>query len=71
MIIMMIIMFVMMQVGWCELVGHRLEGPRMKIPPKKKEEKRSKRKQGGANKRAVTKSRKKGASQTPGADNEV
>ena len=24
------------QVGWCELVGHRLEGPRMKIPPAKK-----------------------------------
>ena len=25
-----------LQVGWCELVGHRLEGPRMKIPPAKK-----------------------------------
>jgi len=58
----------MYPVGWCELVGHRLEGPRMKIPLKKKEEKK-KRKQGG-NKRTIAKSRKKGTNQTPGADNE-
>merc|ERR1719319_71973 len=27
-------------VGWAELVGHRLEGPRMKIQPKEKKEKK-------------------------------
>jgi len=27
-------------VGWAELVGHRLEGPRMKMPPQKKERKK-------------------------------
>ena len=59
----------MYPVGWCELVGHRLEGPRMKMPLKKKEEKK-KRKTGG-NKRAVAKSRKKGAGQTASADTEV
>ena len=59
----------MYPVGWCELVGHRLEGPRMKMPLKKKEEKK-KRKQGG-NKRSVGKSRKKAANQAPGADPEV
>ena len=59
----------MYPVGWCELVGHRLEGPRMKMPLKKKEEKK-KRKQGG-NKRSVGKSRKKTANQTPGAELEV
>ena len=59
----------MYPVGWCELVGHRLEGPRMKMPLKKKEEKK-KRKAGG-NKRAVAKSRKKGAGQTASADTEV
>jgi len=58
----------MYPVGWCELVGHRLEGPRMKMPLKKKEEKK-KRKQGG-NKRSVGKSRKKAANQAPGADTE-
>ena len=60
----------MYPVGWCELVGHRLEGPRMKIPPKKKEEKKRKRKQGG-NMKSAAKSRKKGANQTAGADTEV
>ena len=59
----------MYPVGWCELVGHRLEGPRMKMPLKKKEEKK-KRKAGG-NKRAVAKARKKGAGQTASADTEV
>ena len=52
----------MYPVGWCELVGHRLEGPRMKIPPKKKEEKK-KRKAG--NKRSVGKAKKRGSSQQP------
>merc|ERR1719438_273226 len=59
----------MYPVGWCELVGHRLEGPRMKIPPKKKEEKKRKRKQGG-NMKSVAKSRKRGANQTAGANTE-
>ena len=55
----------MYPVGWCELVGHRLEGPRMKIPPKKKEKK----KQGG-NKKSVGRARKKGSSQTSGGETE-
>ena len=55
----------MYPVGWCELVGHRLEGPRMKIPPKKKEKK----KQGG-NKKSVGRARKKGSAQASGGENE-
>ena len=55
-------------VGWCELVGHRLEGPRMKIPPAKKlPAKEKKRKSGGAaNGRKVNKVRKKHANASPG-----
>lgn len=52
----------MYPVGWCELVGHRLEGPRMKMPAKKKEEKK-KRKTG--NKKSVGKAKKRGSSQQP------
>lgn len=51
-------------VGWCELVGHRLEGPRMKMPIKKER----KRKQNP--KKAVGKARKKGSGASPG-ENEV
>ena len=54
----------MYPVGWCELVGHRLEGPRMKMPIKKER----KRKQNP--KKAVGKARKKGTGASPG-DNEV
>jgi len=50
----------MYPVGWCELVGHRLEGPRMKMPIKKER----KRKQ--TTKKAVGKSRKKGTGNSPG-----
>ena len=55
-------------VGWCELVGHRLEGPRMKIPPAKKlPAKEKKRKSGGAaNGRKVNKVRKKHSNASPG-----
>jgi len=53
----------MYPVGWCELVGHRLEGPRMKMPIKKER----KRKQNP--KKAVGKARKKGTGASPG-DNE-
>jgi len=55
----------MYPVGWCELVGHRLEGPRMKIPPKKEKKK----KQGG-NKKPVGRARKKGSSQASGGETE-
>ena len=55
----------MYPVGWCELVGHRLEGPRMKIPPKKEKKK----KQGG-NKKPVGRARKKGSSHTSGGETE-
>merc|ERR1719347_110686 len=50
----------MYQVGWCELVGHRLEGPRMKIPPKKEKKKKQN------PKKAVGKARKKGSGNSPG-----
>eukprot|EP00090_Calanus_glacialis_P032340 TRINITY_DN53588_c0_g1_i1.p1 TRINITY_DN53588_c0_g1~~TRINITY_DN53588_c0_g1_i1.p1 ORF type:complete len:772 (-),score=281.52 TRINITY_DN53588_c0_g1_i1:542-2857(-) len=50
----------MYPVGWCELVGHRLEGPRMKMPIKKER----KRKQNP--KKAVGKARKKGTGTSPG-----
>jgi len=40
-------------VGWAELVGHRLEGPRMKIQPKEKKEKK---KVNPAKKKKTTKS---------------
>merc|ERR1719266_394655 len=55
-------------VGWAELVGHRLEGPRMKIPPAKKmPAKEKKRKSGGTtNGRKVNKVRKKHANSSPG-----
>jgi len=59
-------------VGWCELVGHRLEGPRMKMPLKnmKKEVKKEtkKRKSGAANTKKApgnTKARKKGTNVSP------
>ena len=52
--------FIPPQVGWCELVGHRLEGPRMKMPIKKER----KRKQNP--KKAVGKARKKGTGTSPG-----
>eukprot|EP00092_Neocalanus_flemingeri_P026455 GFUD01028676.1.p1 GENE.GFUD01028676.1~~GFUD01028676.1.p1 ORF type:complete len:766 (+),score=253.03 GFUD01028676.1:56-2353(+) len=54
----------MYPVGWCELVGHRLEGPRMKMPIKKEK----KRKQ--TPKKVVGKARKKGTGSSPG-DSEV
>merc|ERR1719193_3075858 len=41
-------------VGWCELVGHRLEGPRMQIPLKKERKRKS------ANKRTGKMSKKRG-----------
>lgn len=34
-------------VGWCELVGHRLEGPRMKIPMKKEKKRKANNKKAG------------------------
>jgi len=52
----------MYPVGWCELVGHRLEGPRMKMPIKKER----KRKQ---NPKKTVGRRKKGTGNSPG-DNE-
>jgi len=64
-------------VGWCELVGHRLEGPRMKIPPAKKPPaKEKKRKSGGGGEKGqkkVAKVRKvgKGATSSPGEAEEV
>eukprot|EP00092_Neocalanus_flemingeri_P099427 GFUD01126832.1.p1 GENE.GFUD01126832.1~~GFUD01126832.1.p1 ORF type:complete len:765 (+),score=246.27 GFUD01126832.1:56-2350(+) len=54
----------MYPVGWCELVGHRLEGPRMKMPIKKEK----KRKQ--TPKKVVGKARKKETGSSPG-DSEV
>ena len=56
----------MYPVGWCELVGHRLEGPRMKMPAKKKEEKKKTNKRG--NKRSLGRGRKKGSAVS--ADND-
>jgi len=55
----------MYPVGWCELVGHRLEGPRMKMPIKKER----KRKQNP--KKAVGKARKKGSGASPGENEEI
>lgn len=54
-------------VGWCELVGHRLEGPRMKMPPAKKSVPKEKKRKGsaGAGAKKVIK-RKKGVNTSPG-----
>merc|ERR1712076_37550 len=50
-------------VGWCELVGHRLEGPRMKTPPAKKALTKDKKRKSaaGTGTKKVGKIRKKGA----------
>lgn len=56
-------------VGWCELVGHRLEGPRMKMPVKQvvKKEKKRKSTAGNTKKGSVaSKARKKSATSSAG-----